>query len=426
MHCPGKIELNMAKLLLSAETVLPVSSEPLKNSSVLISHGKIRDVGKSSVLRKRYKGVIEIDLGKGVLLPGFVNAHTHLELGWVFEKLRSFSGFTGWLTQIVKEKRKGTDTGDIIRAIEEGINTVVRSGVTTIGEISSYGGMDIPFLKGSGLRTVLFREILDSNEGDTNFTALENDVLFEERLFPHAPYSCSPAVLKKALRSHRRNGVPLGIHLAESTDEVGFVRGEENGIEKKIFPLIRKAPFNKPRAESPVSYLRKAGLLDGTRITLIHMVQVSAEEAGELRDLDAAIVLCPRSNFLLQVGIPPLTEYAKFKRIGIGTDGLSSNYNLDFFEEMRFLHMLLSGSQGRKAAFLTVYAATLGGAGALYLEDRIGSIAPGMEADLLFLKARSRAADPYLSVVSSTSQDVGMVMVRGEIIHRAPGTYTDI
>ena len=426
MPAPGGLELIMGKLLLSTETILPVSSKPLTNSSVLVFRGKISDVGKTSALRKRYKGVSEIDLGKGILLPGFVNAHTHLELGWIFKKLRSFSGFTGWLAQIVEEKRNGADTGDFIRAVEEGINTVIRSGVTTVGEISSYSGMDKPFLKGSGLRTVLFREILDSNEGNTDYSALEKDALFEERLFPHSLYSCSPGVLKKALRSHRRNGAPLGIHLAESPDEVGFVRGEENGIEKKIFPLIGKAPFKRPRAETPVAYLRKAGLLDGTRITLVHMVQVSAQEARELHERDAAIVLCPRSNFFLQVGTPPVSEYAKFKRIGIGTDGLSSNYNLDFFEEMRFLHMLLSGNEGRRAAFLTVYAATLGGAGALYLDDGIGSIEKGKEADLLFIKGGYGQGDPYLSVISSTSPDVGMVMVRGEIIHRALGTYPDL
>jgi 5-methylthioadenosine/S-adenosylhomocysteine deaminase len=416
----------MGKLILTAETVLPVSSKPLKNASVLISDGKIREIGKSVALRKRYKGVIERDLGNGILLPGFVNAHTHLELGWMFKRLRSFRGFTGWLGQIIKEKRAGVTDGEIVESVEEGIEANIRSGVTTVGEISSYGGIDKPLLKSSGLRTVLFREILDSNEGEAGFSSLEKGALFEERLFPHSPYSCSPGVLKKALRSHRKNGVPLGIHLAESADEIKFVRGEENDIEKKIFPLISKAPFKKPPAESPVSYLRRAGLLDGVRITLVHMVQVSGEEARDLRELDAAIVLCPRSNFFLQVGAPPVREYAEFNRIGIGTDGLSSNYNLDYFEEMRFLHLLMSQSEGRRAAYLTVYAATLGGAGALYLEDKTGSIEPGKEADLIFLNNGGGSGDPYLSVISSDARDVGMVMVRGEIIRTGKDTHPNI
>ena len=416
----------MGKLLLTAETVLPVSSKPLKNASVLISGGKIREIGKSAALRKRYKGVFERNLGNGILLPGFVNAHTHLELGWMFKRLRSFRGFTGWLAQIIKEKRSGVTDGEITESVEEGIRANISSGVTTVGEISSYGGIDIPLLKSSGLRTVLFREILDSNEGGADYSSLESGALFEERLFPHSLYSCSPGVLKKSFRSHRRNGVPLGIHLAESADEVRFVRGEENNIDKKIFPLINKTPFKKHSADSPVSYLRKAGLLDGVRITLVHMVQVSGEEARELCELDAAIVLCPRSNFFLQVGAPPVKEYAKLNRIGIGTDGLSSNYNLDFFEEMRFLHLLMSQSEGQRAAYLTVYAATLGGAGALYLEDKTGSIEPGKEADLIFLKNGSGPGDPYLSVISSTARDVGMVMVRGEIIHTGKDTHPNI
>jgi cytosine/adenosine deaminase-related metal-dependent hydrolase len=416
----------MGKLILSAETVLPLSSKPLKNASVLISDGKIREIGKSAALRKRFKGVIERDLGNGILLPGFVNAHTHLELGWMFKRLRSFRGFTGWLAQIIKEKRLGAADGEITESVEEGIRANIRSGVTTVGEISSYGGIDIPLLKSSGLRTVLFREILDSNEGAADFSSLEKGALFEERLFPHSPYSCGPGVLKKSLRSHRRNGVPLGIHLAESADEVRFVRGEENNIEKKIFPLINKTPFKKHSADSPVSYLWKVGLLEGVRVTLVHMVQVSGEEARELCKLDAAVVLCARSNFFLQVGAPPVKEYAKFNRIGIGTDGLSSNYNLDFFEEMRFLHLLMSESLGQRAAYVTVYAATLGGASALYIEDKTGSIEPGKEADLIFLKNGSGSGDPYLSVISSTARDVGMVMVRGEIIHTRKDTNPNI
>jgi 5-methylthioadenosine/S-adenosylhomocysteine deaminase len=407
----------MGKLILTAETVVPVSSKPLKNASVLISDGKIREVGKSGALRKRFKGAQEMDLGKGILLPGFVNAHTHLELGWIFRRLRSFRGFTVWLEQIIKEKRAGVASAEIVRSVEDGIRANILSGVTTVGEISSYGGLDKPLLKGSGLRTVLFREVLDSNEDKADFSSLEKGALFEERLFPHSPYSCNPGVLKKTLRNYRKNSVPLGIHLGESADEVRFVRREENSIEKKIYPLINKTPFKRPSAQTPVLYLRKTGLLDGVKITLVHMVQVSGEEARELCDMDAAVVLCPRSNFFLQVGAPPVKEYAEFNRIGIGTDGLSSNYNLDFFEEMRFLHLLMSGSQGRRAAYVTVYAATLGGAKALYIEDRTGSIEVGKEADLIFLSNGAGTGDPYLSVISSSARDVGMVMVSGEIIH---------
>ncbi|MEQ9617617.1 MAG: amidohydrolase family protein [Deltaproteobacteria bacterium] len=406
----------MDKLILSARTVLPVSSKPLKNVSLLVAGGKIREIGKTDIIRRRNKSVKELDLGEGILLPGFVNAHTHLELGWIKERLGNFDGFTGWLEQIVKTKRDGVSENSLTKSVREGIDALIGTGVTTVGEISSYGGVDKPILKNSGLRTVLYREIMDSNENEVDFYTLESGGLFQERLFPHAPYSCGPRLIKKALDSHDRNGVPLGIHLAESTDEVRFVRGEENGIEKKVFPLINKTPFERPVAETPYAYLKKSGLAPGAKITLVHMVHVGEEETGELRDRDIGIVLCPRSNFLLQVGEPPLKQYAGLERVGLGTDGLSSNYNLDFFEEIRFLHLLMSRSLTEEAARRAVHCATLGGAGALYMEEETGSIEAGKEADLIFLKPKNKSKDPYLSVISSTSQDLRFLMVRGNIL----------
>lgn len=407
----------MDKLILSAQTILPVSSKPLKNVSILVAGGKIHEIGKTDIIRRRNKSVNELNLGEGILLPGFVNAHTHLELGWIKERLGNFEGFTGWLEQIVKSKTDGVSENRLRESVIGGIETLIRTGVTTVAEISSYGGLDIPILKNSGLRTVLFREIVDSKEEEIDFYSLERGGLFEERLFPHSPYSCSPGLIKKALHSHDKNGIPLGIHLAESTDEVRFVRGEENGMEKKVFPLINKPPFEKPAADTPYAYLKKLGLAPGAKITLVHMVHVDEEETDELRQREIGIVLCPRSNFLLQVGEPPLKQYARLERVGIGTDGLSSNYNLDFFEEIRFLHLLLSRLMGEKAAYRTIHCATLGGAGALYMEDEIGSIEAGKEADLIFLKPQNKSRDPYLSVISSTSRDLRFLMVGGKILY---------
>jgi 5-methylthioadenosine/S-adenosylhomocysteine deaminase len=147
------------------------------------------------------------------------------------------------------------------------------------------------------------------------------------------------------------------------------------------------------------------------------MVQVGSEEIKEIKNLDIGIILCPRSNLFLQVGIPPLKEYAKLKRVGVGTDGLSSNYNLDFLEELRVLHLLYSGALGKEASYETVYTATLGGARALFLEDKIGSIQIGKEADLIFLNSKNESNNPYLSVVSSTNENLEFLMVRGKILY---------
>ena len=406
----------MGKLLLTSDTVLPISSPPVYQSGVLIEGGVIKELGPASTLRKKYEGVKCIELGHGVLMPGFINAHVHLELGWIKEKIGLFEGFTGWLQQIIKAKREPIEKGAIESSVKDGIETLIAGGVTTVGEISSYGGIDIPILKNSGLRTVLYREVLDSRDKDSDLTNFESDALFQERLFPHAPYSCMPSLLKKVLDSHMENKTPLGIHLAESPHEMDFVRGKENAFEADIYPQIDKKPFARSNAKTPFSYLDGMGFFDGHGVTTVHMVQVEPSEVELIRDKDVGIVLCPRSNLFLQVGIPPLESYGDLDRLGLGTDGLSSNYNLDFFEELRTLHLLMSISLGKSAATKSVYCATLGGARALYIDDVTGSIEKGKEADLIFLNSANSSKDPYLSVISSTKDNLEMVMVSGDII----------
>ena len=163
------------------------------------------------------------------------------------------------------------------------------------------------------------------------------------------------------------------------------------------------------------------GLSEGDRVTLVHMIRVGKEEADEISRLGLGIVLCPRSNLFLQAGAPPFSYYSGIERLGIGTDGLSSNYNLDFFEELRAFHLLMSQAMGEKAAFKSVHAATLGGAGALYLEEKTGSIDPGKEADLIYIDAPGKFRDPYLSVISTGSANLGLVMAAGRVLHKKDG-----
>jgi len=407
----------MRKLLISADTILPISSEPLKGGALYIEDGKIQDIGSVSQLKSKFSRIKHIELGHGILLPGFINAHTHLELGWIKNRIGGFKGFTQWLQQIIGAKREGITNQQIEDSVVLGIKSQLQSGVTTVGEISSYDGLDIPILKKSGIRTVLFREAVDSKEELLDFDNFETSPLYEERLFPHAPYSCNPGLLEKAVKSCRKQKRPIGIHLAESREEVKFVNRKANAIENEVFPLIQKKSFKRKQADTSFSYLKSQGFFDKTRVTAVHMVQVKSREIEDIETLGVGIVLCPRSNLFLQVGTPPLKKYAKLKRVGLGTDGISSNYNLDFFEELRALHMLWSDALGKEASRESVYAATLGGARALFLEKKIGSIEIGKEADLIFLGSENESRNPYLSVVSSSKENLELLMVRGKILY---------
>ena len=165
-----------------------------------------------------------------------------------------------------------------------------------------------------------------------------------------------------------------------------------------------------------MKYLSKFSGKLGINTTIIHAVQLKKEEITSFMKKPVGVVLCPRSNLFLKVGPPPLKNLIKLDRLGLGTDGLSSNYNLDFFEEMRTLHLLLLSFMGKRASYQTVYTATLGGARSLFVEDETGSIEKGKLADLIFISYDRKPADPYLHVLFSGRDNLAMNMVNGRVI----------
>ena len=352
-----------------------------------------------------------------MLLPAFINCHVHLELEWIRDSIGDFSDFTGWLEYIMQARINMTDYDAVSSSVKNGISSLLDCGVSTVGEISSYGSIDSDILKSSPLRTILFREIVDSNDTallETDFGALSD--LFEIRPFPHAPYSCSPALISRSAKKAISSNVPFAIHLAESREEVQFVKKLPNNIESYIYKIIGKHPFPRESAHSPLEYLSVFLEPGRSRMTAIHMVQVNPEELNTIREFDIGIVSCPRSNHYLGVGEPPLGMYSEIDRIGIGTDGLSSNYDLDFFKELRCFDSIAKKYMGERSPEFTVYAATLGGARALFIDERTGSIEAGKSADLLFLKTHASNGDPYADILNSTPDEIGFFMISGEVL----------
>ena len=417
----------MSNLILSAETVLPISAKPITDSAVAVSDGKILEIDKPTLLTKKYRNFKHVRLGKGILLPGFINGHIHLELGWIQPHIGNFSNFTEWLAQIItaKKNHKLTRRG-LQDSVRKGISSLIDCGVTTVGEISSFGGADISVLKKSGLRSIIFEELFDKDTDFVKEKVYTRDGLLESRPFPHAPYSCSPALLKEVYKLAKKSGIPTGIHLGESPDETDFIKQKTNNFENRIFPLIEKNSFKRPSAKNPVDYLSKYNKGLNLKSTIIHAVQLKKEEINLLKKKPVGIVLCPRSNLFLKVGVPPLKHLVKLTRLGLGTDGLSSNYNLDFFEEMTALHLLLSKFMGKEASFQTVYCATLGGARSLFIEEKTGSIEPGKEADLIFLSYKNKPGDPYLQVLLSGKEQLQLNMVSGRVVWSRNDKYKNL
>ena len=409
----------MERLLLTADMVIPVSSEPIRDGAVVVDGGLIADIGTSAEIEPAYPGLRKTRRPNSVMLPGFVNAHTHLELSWTKGKLWGFEDFTGWLERLITLKAGGIDENLVEDSMRAGIRDVIESGVTTVGEISSldFGGREM--LKSSGMRVVAFLELFDRISPRLASLEFQSENLYEERPFPHAPYSCGPDFLEAVFACAHKNAIPMGVHLGESPDEVRFLKNLPNEFERKIFPLIKKKIFERPRAETPTRYIN--GFLRGkdVKLSAVHMVQVAGEDMEIIRSADIGIILCPRSNVFLRVGKPNLRRIIDHERLGLGTDGLSSNQDLDFFREIRFLHEIMVEQGIRQSARLAVHLATLGGAKALFIEEETGSLEVGKSADIICIDCEEGIApDPYSRIVSSRPEDLQFSMVRGNFIYR--------
>ena len=300
-----------------------------------------------------------------------------------------------------------------------GIRDVIESGVTTVGEISSldFGGRET--LKSSGMRIIAFLELFDRISPRLSSLEFQSEDLYEERPFPHAPYSCGPELLEAVFACAEKNAVATGIHLGESPDEVDFLKNLANEFERKIFPLIRKETFERPRADTPTRYINRFLRGKDVKLSAVHMVQVVDEDMEIIRGADIGIILCPRSNVLLGVGKPNLSQMLDHERVGLGTDGLSSNSDLDFFQEIRFLHDIMVEQGIRQSARLAVYFATLGGARALFIEEKTGSLEIGKSADIICIACKGEIApDPYSCIVSSKPEDLQFSMVGGNLIYQ--------
>lgn len=381
-------------IILSAQHVFPVTSPVIKNGAVYVKDGVIQEADKLSRLTKKYKADV-MELGKGILMPGFINAHTHLELGPMQSRLEPKDDFPAWILEIIK-KRFTLSKRKAATGIQEGIQVLIESGVAGVGEISTLG-IDKQYLLNSPLYTVLFRETTSVHKIIDK--PYPNSVAMEERPFPHAPYSTSSEVYIETAKRFEA----YGTHIAESIDEHRLVTGRENNFQKRLSPFIRRKAMMEG-CRSPVDYLYRLGFLK-KGASLVHFVHVDRQDVELAASGNAGIVLCPRSNAYLGVGLPDIGLLYNYPRLGVGTDGLSSNYSLDMMDEIRFLYLISRPVLKSSAEAFVINAATIGGAKALFIEDRLGSIENGKRAGLIYLDT-DVAKNVYLSIINTPSSQI--------------------
>lgn len=398
--------------ILSADWVLPVEGAPIENGALAIREGRIEAVGTASELGEgeRFEGA--------AIVPGFVNAHTHLEYA-VYAGFGDGLAFGPWLALHIERKARigWEEFVDIARL---GAAECLRSGVTTVAD-ASFSGAGAVAAGDLGLRALVGLEVFGADPArleavEERRRELEAQVEGEVTLgiSPHAPYSVSAGLYRAALA-----GGGLAItHVAESDDELAYLlRGEG--------PIARVSEIEPP-GTTPVRHLAAEGVL-GPSLLAAHCVKVDAEEIALLAEHDVPVAHCPRSNALLGCGIAPLAELrAAGLRVGLGTDSPASTPSFDLFDELRaavFAARARAGSPDALSASDALELATLGSASALGLDAEIGSLAPGKRADLTVV---SLAGSPYLpwedpaaAVVFGGSPDrVELTLVAGEERYR--------
>ncbi len=381
-------------MIFAASYLLPVSGPPIEGGALLEENGRIKAVGRLPEIRNLSPAPVR-EFPGCVMLPGLVNAHSHLELthfpSWKIRKDIDYSPrtYVDWVIQVIKISR-GLTREEREHSLREGIRISLESGTTAVGDIVTVDA-HIPLYAASPLCGRLFLEAIgqDPMRCASLLARLEADLsMFGgpkilPGLSPHAPHTLSEAFMRDIAGLASRRSLPMAIHLAESREEADFIFDSTGDIAELLYPFVGWESFlPSPQKMSPVEYLDKLGMLEMSP-TVIHCVHVNHAEAEILKKRGAKVVLCPRSNDKLNVGKAP--AYL-FKKMGIpmalGTDSLASNDSLSMLDEMRFL---LADSPEVFSPGEILRMATLGGAEVIGLDKETGSLEQGKRADFLVM-----------------------------------------
>lgn len=401
--------------LISADWVVPVEGEPIEAGAVAIGDdGRIAAVGPIEELGEGER------FGGAVIVPGFVNAHTHLEYA-VYAGFGDGLPFAPWIGLHVTRKGR-LDLQEMEEIARVGAAECLRSGVTAVGD-ASFAGAAATACADLGLRAVVYLEVFgDADVVEERFAPMRDRLegALPDRvaigISPHAPYTCTMELYEAC----DALGLPIATHLSESAHEAAYVH-DGSGPWSSLADLLVA-----PLGTSGIRALAERGLLH-RGVVAAHCVTVDADEIALLAGHDVAVAHCPRSNGYLGCGIAPLTDLrAAGLRVAIATDSPASTPSFDMFEEMRAA-VALARARNRDAGALlardALTLATLGGAAALGLEDEIGSLAVGKQADLAVVSLDGSpfdpVEDPAAAVVLGGSPDrVLATLVAGEERYR--------
>lgn len=406
----------MNDFLIHNALVLPLepSASPLSPGFVAVEGSAIAAVGRAAEPADLPFARERLDVGGALVLPGLVNTHCHAPMVW-FRGLADDLPLEAWLTRKIFPAEAGwLDEDKVYEGTLLAAAEMIRGGITTVADGYFYEDRVRRALDRAGMRAVAAQGLVDFPfpgvpDPKDNLKAaarfLDTAGEFSDRItsaiFCHSPYTCGPDTLKGAKALTRRAGVPFFIHLAETRQEVEDLKAQ-TGL-------------------GPAAYLDSLEILDEQSVA-VHAVWLKPEDLDLLARRGVKVSHCPESNLKLASGCAPIPELlARGVAVGLGTDGAASNNNLDLFGEMSLaarLHKVWQGDPTVLPAHEVVALATREGARVLGLEDRVGTLTPGKQADLIVVDLDRAHLTPLYDpcshlVYAARSADVRHVMVAG-------------
>ena len=409
-----------------ARWVLPITQPPIENGTVVESDGLITYVGS----RAGAPSGKDYELGEAILLPGLVNTHTHLEL----TAMRGFledCRFAEWIDKLRQSRNEILDDEMLLDSARFGIVEGLEAGITTYADTCS-SGVVLQAMRELGVRGIMFQEVFgpDPSQAEIAMRELEERIgkltleqtgLVALGVSPHAPYTVSDPLYAATATFANARRLPLAMHIAESEPECDIVTSGTGDFADR---WRRRGILVGPRARSPIVLLERHGALDRGPL-LIHCVRVDGADIQIMARHRCAVAHCPASNAKFGHGIAPLLPLlAAGIRVGMGSDSVASNNRMDILDESR-LAVLIHRAATRKhdafGAHQALELATIGGARALGIHSRVGSLEIGKDADLaafrIDIPRTIPVGDPYSSAIFALpGRSAELVTVRGRVL----------
>ncbi|MCO6440004.1 MAG: TRZ/ATZ family hydrolase [Nitrococcus mobilis] len=389
--------MEQADTIINARWLVPVepSGVVLDHHALIIRAGRIAQILPQTEAQHRYQAPCVRELNNHVLIPGLVNAHTHAAMA-LLRGLADDLPLLTWLRKHIWPAEQVHVSAEFVRQGSElAVAEMLLGGITCFNDMYFFPEATARIAMRAGIRAVVGMIVIDLpsvyaasadeylSRGLALHDTLRNDPLVTTAFAPHAPYTVSERNLERIRTLADELDVPVHIHLHETAHEIA------QSIERHgVRPLAR---------------LDAIGLLSPGLIA-VHMTQLEAAEMDRLAESGAHIVHCPESNLKLASGFAPVPALLeRGVNVALGTDGAASNNDLDMFGEMRMAALLAKGVAGDATALPAHHAlhmATLAGAQALGLADRIGSLLPGKYADLVAVDLGCLGSAPVYNPIS--------------------------